>query len=177
MSYIIDRSLAFDGLFRYSTDNGTDYIVKISETAPNSGFWTLDFKKLSGDPSALEVFKTLNTLFTVAMEYAAEKNINNAYLLIAGDTIDEIQKKTVAFTRWIEYDWDYNIIKNPLITIDGMKSSINIPTNIIHIKRKIIKNQVTQQQSQSLMKFCSNCGTENNNFQFCPNCGSNLKQI
>ena len=179
MAFELDKSLSWNGIYRYSTENGTQYLAKISETAKNSGLWTLDFIKLSGDPSPIEVFKILNTLFLACMEYVNQNNVNKAYLAVTGETNEEISKKTTAFTRWIKDYWDYQIIDNPEFRILGRKESIIIPTKVIFMTRKttsISNTTSTSETNNTLMKFCPNCGTQNNNFQFCPNCGTNLKQ-
>ncbi len=178
MEFDLDKSLSWSGIYRYSTENGTQYLAKVSETAKNSGLWTLDFVKLSGEPSPIEVFKILNTLFIACMEFVNQNNITKAYLAITGENSEEISKKTIAFTRWIKDYWDYQIVDNPQFRISGKKESLTIPTKVIFMNRKStnISTTTTSDTNNSLMKFCPNCGTQNNNFQFCPNCGTNLKQ-
>jgi hypothetical protein len=177
MSYNLDKSLSWNGLYKYTTDNGAQYLAKISETAKNSGLWTLDFIKVSGDPSPIEVFKILNTLFLASMEFVNQRNINNAYLAISGENDIEIEKKTKAFTRWIEEYWNYEIVDRPEFKISGKKETMVIPTKVIFMKRKpFTPINVVSESNNSFMKFCPNCGNQNNDFQFCSNCGTNLKQ-
>jgi hypothetical protein len=41
----------------------------------------------------------------------------------------------------------------------------------------VIKSPVNKvSESPVGVKFCFNCGSENNNYKFCPSCGTNLKQ-
>lgn len=177
MSYLVDKSLAWNGIFQYSSESGTNYLVKISESAPNSNFWTMDFKKLSGEPSSTEVFRIMNTLFEVAMEYVDEKKIDSALLLITGSSKEEMEQKTKIFVRWLKDNWDLQILEKPEFTIKGYKRSYVLPNNGIFIKRKtVINNTPTSPVPKFTIKFCYNCGTENDGFQFCPNCGTNLKQ-
>jgi len=67
MSYVIDKGMEWDGIYKYTTDSGVSYMVKISETAPGSGFWTIDFIKLSKiDGNVREVFTIMNTLIELS---------------------------------------------------------------------------------------------------------------
>ena len=45
MSYVIDKGMEWDGIYKYTTDSGISYMVKIHETAPGSGFWTFEVLK------------------------------------------------------------------------------------------------------------------------------------
>ena len=178
MTYNVDKSLIGDGIIQYSTESGCKYMAKIYESAPGSTLWSIDFKKLSGTPSPSEVFKIMKTLTDAAMEYVYDKNINTVSIFIDAESDEMIEKKTIAFQRWIKDDWDFEVIKNMEIKIAGMRNStFTMPTNSIMMRRK--QNVVTKQVSVNgsiNIKFCYNCGTENNDFQFCPNCGTNLKQ-
>jgi hypothetical protein len=177
MNYYVDKNLAWDGIFTYSTDSGTKYLIKISETAPESGVWKLDFIRLEGNPTSIEIFKTMKTLLDISMEYVNEKNINNAILMIAGNSEEEIQKKTKAFTRWLKEDWTFEVINRPEVYIPGVKGKKIVQTNVIFIKRKPkIDKKVEISNNHEGFKYCPNCGTENKGWQFCPNCGTNLKQ-
>ena len=85
--------------------------------------------------------------------------------------LEIIGQKTRIFVRWIKDHCDYEIIPNPIISIPNKRNGIiEIPTNAIYMKR----NKITITPN-STIKYCSNCGTVNNNFTFCPNCGTNLK--
>jgi hypothetical protein len=178
MTYNVDKSLIGDGIIQYSTESGCKYMAKISESAPGSTLWSIDFRKLSGTPSPSEVFKIMKTLTDASMEYVLEKNINNFAIFIDGENEEIVEKKTVAFQRWLKDDWDFEVIKNMEIKISGMKNSVfTIPTNSIMMRRKqnVVQKQVSVNGNIQI-KFCYNCGRENNEFQFCPNCGTNLKQ-
>ena len=178
MIYNIDRSLISDGIIQYTTDSDCKYLAKIFETAPGSGLWSIDFVKVSGTPSPVEVFRIMKTLTEASMEYAQEKKIDNVVIFIAGDTQEEINKKTAAFQRWLVDDWNFEIIKNMEIKISGMRNYFTeIPTNTFMMKRKTSSTQKQISTTGNFeIKFCFNCGTENKGFQFCPNCGTNLKQ-
>lgn len=180
MSYVIDRGMEWDGIYKYTTDSGISYMAKIHETAPGSGFWTIDFIKLSKeDGDAREVFTIMNTLIELSMEYAEMNNIQNAIIFINGENREQINQKTKIFTRWIKDYWDYQVVSNPQVFIPGKRDGrITIPTNGIFMTRK--KNLITPIKETKLstveIKFCYNCGTENNNFKFCPKCGTSLQQ-
>jgi hypothetical protein len=180
MSYIIDKELEWDGIYKYTTDSGISYMAKIDETAPGSGYWTIDFIKLSkNDGNVREVFAIMNTLIELSMEYADIKNIQNVIIFINGENRDLIDQKTRIFTRWIKDYWDYQIVSNPEMVISGKRDGrINIPTNGIFMTRKqgIVTPIQTTKLSSVDVKFCYNCGTENNNFKFCPKCGTSLQQ-
>ena len=180
MSYIIDKELEWDGIFKYTTDSGISYMAKIHETAPGSGYWTIDFIKLSKDSGNVrEVFAIMNTLIELSMGYADIKNIQNVIIFINGENREQIDQKTRIFTRWIKDYWDYQIVSNPEMTISGKRDGrINIPTNGIFMTRKqgIVTPIENTTLSKVVVKFCYNCGTENNNFKFCPKCGTSLQQ-
>jgi hypothetical protein len=174
MTYNLDKSLIGDGIILYNTDSGCKYLAKISETSIGSGLWTLDFMKLSGEPSTSEVFKIMKTLTDACMEYVFEKNINNVAIFISGENEEIINQKTTIFQRWLKEDWDFEIVPNMEIKIQGKRNSkFNVPTNAIMMKRK---QKSTQKQivinGNINVKFCFNCGTKNDSFQFCPNCGT-----
>lgn len=179
MSYIIDKGLEWDGIYKYTTDSGISYMVKIHETSHGSGFWTIDFIKLSKiDGNVREVFAIMNTLFEASMEYVDIKNIQNVIIFINGENREQIDQKTRVFVRWIRDYWDYQIAPNPQIVIPGKRDGrINIPTNgIFMTRKKLITTIETTKLSKVEVKFCYNCGTENNNFKFCPKCGTSLQQ-
>lgn len=174
MTYNLDKSLIGDGIILYNTDSGCKYLAKISETAIGSGLWTLDFMKLSGEPITSEVFKIMKTLTDACMEYVFEKNINNVAIFISGENEEIINQKTTIFQRWLKEDWDFEIVPNMEIKIQGKRNSkFNAPTNAIMMKRKqnIVQKQIVINGNMNV-KFCFNCGTKNDDFQFCPNCGT-----
>jgi hypothetical protein len=178
MTYNLDKSLISDGMIFYTTDSGCKYLAKIFETSTGSGLWTLDFIKLSGDPESSEVFKIMKTLTDACMEYVYDKNINNVAIFVSGENEDVINQKTTIFQRWLRDDWDFEITPNMEIKISGKRnSSYSVPTNAIMMKRKqkVVQKQIIT-NGNIQVKFCFNCGSENNGFQFCPNCGTNLKQ-
>jgi hypothetical protein len=176
MNYNVDKSLSWNGLYQYSSESGTQYLVKISESAPGSDFWTMDFVKLSGEPTPSEVFKIMSTLFEVSMEYVIQKNITKAFLIINGKDKEEIEKKTNIFVRWLRDHWDYQIVNNPEFTTPK-GNQVVLQTNGIYITKKLVTNTESNNNLTDVtIKFCYNCGTENKGFQFCPNCGTNLKQ-
>lgn len=184
MSYKIDNSLIWDNLFMFTTDAGTKYIAKFDEVS--EGIWTLNFQLESGEPLRSEIFKTMKFLGDNTSNFLDEKDINTLLVYIAGSNRDEIDQKTKIFTRWIKLPWKYEIISNPIITIEGNKNHIQTNTNFIHMTRGVDEvviespvNKVVDSvviESPVGIKFCFNCGSENNNYKFCPSCGTNLKQ-
>lgn len=181
MTFQIDRSLSADGVYQFSTDNNIKYLIKISESSPGSGLATMDFVLLSGEPTAIEIFRTMGTLYELTSEYVDLKGINNILVYINGSNRNEIDQKTRIFTRWINQEfWSHTVVSNPQVTIPNKRDGTYIlPTNAIIMTRKavvIVKKEVVQPPSVDI-KFCFNCGTENNNFKFCPKCGKNLQGI
>ena len=184
MSYNIDNSLIWNNLFIFTTDAGTKYIAKFEEIS--EGIWTLDFQLSSGEPLKSEIFKTMKVLGDNTSNFLDEKGINTLLVYISGSDRNEIDQKTKIFTRWIISPWKYEVISNPIITIEGKKDHIQTNTNFIHMTRgvdevviespvnKVIDTVVTE--SPVGAKFCFNCGLQNNNYKFCPSCGTNLKQ-
>lgn len=174
MRYYIDKSSISSGVFTYTTDSGCSYLVDIREA--NSEIWTLDFIKLSGNPSELEVFKIMKTLTDSAMEFVYQKNIQKAILFISGDNKEEIDKKTRVFQRWLIDDWDIEVLNDIEINVSGLRGPIYTTINGISItrKQKIVQDKISTDNNFEF-KFCYNCGNKNEGFQFCPNCGTNLK--
>lgn len=181
MPYNIDNSLIWNNLFMFTTDAGTKYIAKFEEIS--EGIWTLDFQLTSGEPLRSEIFKTMEVLGDNTSNFLDERGINTLLVYITGSDRNEINQKTKIFTRWIREPWKYEVISNPIITIEGKKDHIQTNTNFIHMTRGIeevvvIKSPLNKLVSESPVgvKFCFNCGSENNNYKFCPSCGTNLKQ-
>ena len=184
MSYNIDNSLIWNNLFMFTTDAGTKYIAKFDEVS--EGIWTLNFQLESGEPLKSEIFKTMKFLGDNTSNFLDEKGISTLLVYITGSNRDEIDQKTKIFTRWIKSPWKYEVISNPIITIEGNREHIQTNTNFIHINRGIDEvvieppvNKVVDSvfiESPVGIKFCFNCGSENNNYKFCPSCGTNLKQ-
>ena len=180
--YTIDRSISWDNTIFFDSDNGTRYGVQLIETAPGSKLWTFNFKLINGIPDQKEVFKTMGALQDVLLEPGGlieRNNVTQIVVLIDGENRDEIDQKTKIFTRWIKSPWIFTIDSNPEIIIKGKRDQIYPNTNIIHIKKTdVIKKTVDIESSINIsnIKFCYNCGLENNNFKFCPACGTNLKQ-
>lgn len=179
VNFEIDRSLSSDGVYQYSTDDGVGYLVKISESAPGSGLATIDFVLISGSPSPMEVFRTMNTLYELSFEHVESKGFKNILVYINGSNREEIDKKTRIFTRWINPEfWDYQILPDPQIIIPGKKNgAFTLQTNAIAIVRKNVVIPTPTPVSSVDVKFCYNCGTENNNYKFCPKCGTNLQVV
>lgn len=184
MSYSIDRDLSWDGLYKIYTPSGTEYLIKMKESAPDSGLWTINLIRPSEKAPTIEIFRTLKLVSEVCQEYLNEVKANKLLLLIAGD-IDESQKKAKVFTRWMESDWnDWDFkIDRPEIRIDALRSAnIKSTSFSIILKRKNnLYQSNTQKPTNNVVnhldiKFCFNCGTPNNNFAFCPSCGTKLKQ-
>lgn len=175
MNYLVDRSLIEDGILQYTTESGTKFLAKIFRTSANSDLWSLDFVKVSGTPSPVEVFKTMKTLTDAAMEYAVQRGINRVIIFIAGETQDVIEKKTTAFQRWLVLDWDFEIIPFMDVRVSGLRNGFTVPTNTILLSRKKLpfQRQVVQ-NNQITIKFCFNCGQENKEFLYCPTCGTKL---
>jgi len=176
--YTIDKSISWNNTIVFSSNSGTKYIVQLLETSPGSKIWTFNFKLIEGVPDKKEVFKTIGVIQDVLLEPGGliERNsVNEIVVFIYGKSREEIDKKTKIFTRWIKSPWIFNIESNPEITIEGKRDQIYLNTNFIHIKKTdVIENNKTIDLSN--IKFCYNCGLENNNYKFCPGCGTNLQQ-
>ena len=182
--YTIDRTIFWDNTIFFDSDNGTRYGVQLIETAPGSKVWTFNFKLISGIPDQKEVFKTMNALQDVLLEPGGlieKNNVTRIIVLIDGKNRNEIDQKTKIFTRWIKSPWEFTVDSNPEIIIEGKRDQIYPNTNVIHIKKtdfveKSVDIETKKPINISNIKFCYNCGLENNNFKFCPGCGTNLKQ-
>jgi hypothetical protein len=164
---------------------GTKYAVQLLETSPGSKLWTFNFKLIEGVPDQKEVFKTMSVLQDVLLESGGlieRNNVKEIVVFIDGKNREEIDQKTKIFTRWIKSPWVFSIESNPEIIIEGKRDQIYPNTNFIHIKKTDVIEQVTPIENTkspinlSNIKFCYNCGLENNNYKFCPGCGTNLQQ-
>ena len=181
--YTIDKSISWDNTIVFNSDSGTKYGVQLLETAPGSKLWTFNFKLIEGIPDQKEIFKTMNVLYDVLTEPGGlieKNNVTEIIVLIDGKNRDEIDQKTKIFTRWIRSPWVFEINSAPEIIIEGRRDQIYPNTNLIHIKKTDVIEQVISTETKPInisnIKFCYNCGFENNNYKFCPGCGTNLKQ-
>lgn len=182
--YTIDRTLFYNNIVSFDSDNGTKYSIYLSEISPK--IWTFNFKLVSGTPDRKEVFKTMGILHDILLEpdgLIERNNIKQIIVFIDGKNRDEIDQKTKIFTRWIKSPWEFTVNYKPEIVIEGVREQIYPDTNIINIKMKnVIQKTIektiekTNSINTSNVKFCSNCGLKNNNYKFCPSCGTNLQQ-
>jgi hypothetical protein len=182
--YTIDRSISWNNTIFFKSDSGTSYGVQLIETAPGSNLWTFNFKLINGIPDEKEVFKTMGVLYDVLTEPGGlieKNNVSELIVFITGESQEEMDQKTKVFTRWLKSPWEFKINTNPEIKIDGKRDQIYPNTNLIHIKKVDVIEQPAIVETKtpvniSNIKFCYNCGLENNNYKFCPGCGTNLKQ-
>jgi NADH pyrophosphatase NudC (nudix superfamily) len=162
----IDKSLEYGGVFKYYTDSNCSYILDIHETSNGSGVWFIDLYKEYGTPDKKEVFSILKTLADLCTDYARNYNIKKIIAIIDGNDEEEKRKKTIAFTRYIKDEWEYEISNNPEFKLSGKKVYSKIDKNLILITKK----------EHNHFENCSNCGVKNENYKFCPNCGFKLKE-
>lgn len=180
MSFNIDRSLSWDGLYKIYS-NESSFLVKIRETSLGSGLWIVDMVNEYGNTPGISIFSLLKSLSEVCKEYL--DIVGGKKMMIKIDnTLQESQKTAKVFTRWLENDWDYKI-ENSDIKLAGLRNPyLNISTlSILAFRKDKIQNLIPETHSQdpiilSEIKFCFNCGAPNNSFAFCPNCGTKLKQ-
>lgn len=175
MSYTIDN-LNIENNILTLTEGDSKYFIKLTEISEGSDVWTFSFiqppNKISNN-SFEYMFVLCKEIFESDL---LEKNkVSKILLLIEGDSRENADEKTEIFTKIINDDWDFKIEQDPETIIQGGESYINFNKNSIYItkKEKVIKSSIV---NEGIMKFCPNCGLENNNFKFCPNCGTNLKQ-
>lgn len=174
MAYTIDKTLSWANVINFTSDSGTKYSIRLSETTIGSGMWTLEFNLVSGEPSNSEVFSTMSKLYEILTEkdgLLEKNNANNIIIYIAGRDREEVNKKTSVFTRWIRSPWEYKIDYQPEVIIQGRRDPIYPDTNFIHMTKN--QNLV---ETVTVTKFCFNCGAENKDYKFCPSCGQNLQQ-
>ena len=180
MSYIVDKSLSWDGLYQFQSDSGCNYIIKIKKVSEDSSLWTIELIRKSGEPPVSEIFKTMKTIADICKEYMNIVKGNRVIMLISGNYEESLQKANV-FTRYMKDEWNYNI-DIPTIKLPGLRSpNVNTTNFMITATRKkdlieINKSEMNSTISNVDIKFCFNCGTPNNNFVFCPGCGTKLKQ-
>lgn len=135
MNYFIDKSLEHFNTIMFKTDCGTEYSVNLSQTAPNSSTWVINFALIKGVPDNKEVFKTMCTLYEILNEMTQKNNIHDIIITIAGKDTKEISKKTKIFTRWIKHPWTFDVKYNPEITIPGKRERVYTNTNVIRMTK------------------------------------------
>lgn len=179
MSYNIDKSLSWDGLYKiYSNDSS--YLVKIRETSHGSRVWIVDTIKEYGDSSNVKIFKMMELVSQVCKEYIDSVNGKQIIIMVNGN-LEESKQRSKVLTRWLEKDWEYKI-ENADIRLSSSRSNVNSVNLMIVAYRKSkieIKSDIIENENTVILsniKFCFNCGTPNNNFIFCPSCGTKLKQ-
>ena len=177
MSYNIDKSNLQDNILIINTENDVKYIITLTEISEGSDVWTFNFIQQPNKSSN----RSFEYMFILCKEIfesdLLEKNkVSKILLLIEGDSRENADEKTITITKTINDNWDFKIEQDPETIIEGGLSYINFNTNSIYItkKEKVIETDVII--NEVVMKFCPNCGLENNNYKFCPNCGTNLKQ-
>ena len=137
--YTIDRTLFYNNIVSFDSDNGTKYSIYLSEISPK--IWTFNFKLVSGTPDQKEVFKTMGILHDILLEpdgLIERNNIKQIIVFIDGKNRDEIDQKTKIFTRWIKSPWEFTVNYKPEIVIGGVREQIYPDTNIINIKIMMI---------------------------------------
>ncbi len=162
----IDDNFKDVGLYKYYTDSNCCYILSINESSSGSGIWFINLYKEYGTTDKSEVFSTLKNISNLVLEYCGKVNIRKFIIIIDANSNEERRKKTIAFTRYINNDWEYKIHSNPDFKISGKRTLNTINTNCIFIQKK----------ENDSNKYCSNCGVKNENYKFCPNCGFKLKE-
>lgn len=177
MAYKINRELEWNQI-AITSDSGVTYRILMSETCDGSNLWILNLSLESGEPSASEIYKTMSTVYDVLTEkdgILERNNVTEAIAMIQANSREEIDKKTKVFTRWIRNPWSFELIRDPVVDIQGRANKIYLKTNLIHMKKTGEYNH-TEKDLINNFKFCFNCGFENKEYKFCPSCGTNLQQ-
>jgi hypothetical protein len=173
--YNIDKSHLQDNVLILKIDDILIYHVELTRLPDYDDIWTFNFISPPVNNSFEYILILVREFFESGL---LEKNeVKNIFVLIEGNDREDVDKKTDSFIGFIKDDWSLQIIQDPEIQIEGGYGYINHNTNSIFITKKE-KEIITEVNivSDNLMKFCPNCGLENNNYKFCPNCGTNLKQ-
>ena len=177
MSYIIDNSNIQNNVLTLTDKNELEYFIKLTEISEGSDVWTFSFMQ---PPTIIKSNKSFEYMFILSKEIFESdlfeiNKVNKILLLIEGDSRENVDEKTEIFTNIINDEWEFKIEQDPETIIEGGLSYINFNTNSIYItkKEKVIESITL---NEGVMKFCPNCGLENNNYKFCPSCGTNLKQ-
>lgn len=174
MNYTIDKSNLQNNILSLNVGENLNYFVEVSKSLENSDVWTFNFIKSPVDILPDYILILSREIFESGI---LEKNdIKKIFLLIEDDNIEQLNKKTEDFIDIIKDSWNFEIEHEPETKIEGGYSYINNNTNLIYITKKEKEIILDDKKDVNLMKFCPNCGLENNNYKFCPNCGTNLKQ-
>lgn len=151
--------------------NGKNCSLSLVEVSENSSIFTFNFLSLDEYEMSFDnMCLLLKSLLESKM--IEENNIKNIFYLLKGNDREDVDKKTDIFLEILGDTWEVKIDKDPETFIQGGPSYTNVNTNSLIINKK----EVTEQNIISNIKFCFNCGLENNNYKFCPSCGTNLKQ-
>jgi len=175
MSYIINKSNIENNILILTDKNDLKYFIKLTEISEGSDVWTFSFIR---EPNKISN-NSFEYMFILCKEIfesdLLDKNkVSKILLLIEGDSRESADEKTEIFTKLINDNWNFKIEQNPETIIEDGGGYINLNKNSIYItkKEKVSEDIVILE----IMKFCPNCGLENNNYKFCPSCGTNLKQ-
>jgi hypothetical protein len=174
MSYTIDKSNLENNLLFLKLEDDSECFIKLTEIHEGSDVWTFYFIETNNTNKSFEHLCIL-TKEIVENDLLEKNKVSKLLILIKGDDREDTDKKTEVFISMIKGDWEFKIDQDPETTIEGGSNYINFNTNSIYItkKEKVIESITL---NELVMKFCTNCGSENNNFKFCPSCGTNLKQ-
>ena len=174
MSYTINKSNLENNLLFLKLEDDSECFIKLTEIHEGSDIWTFYFLETDNKDKSFEHLCILTK--EIFENDLLEKNkVSKLLILINGDDREDTDKKTEVFISLLKGDWEFKIDQDPETTIEGGSNYINFNTNSIYItkKEKFIESITL---NEGVMKFCTNCGLENNNYKFCPSCGSNLKQ-
>ena len=174
MSYTINKSNLENNLLFLKLEDDSECFIKLTEIHEGSDIWTFYFVETDNKDKSFEHLCILTK--EIFENDLLEKNkVSKLLILINGDDREDTDKKTEVFISLLKGDWEFKIDQDPETTIEGGSNYINFNTNSIYItkKEKFIESITL---NEGVMKFCTNCGLENNNYKFCPSCGSNLKQ-
>lgn len=175
MSYTIDNSNIENNILILTDKNDLKYSIKLIEICEGSDVWTFSFIQEPNKISNISfeyVFILCKEIFE--SDLLDKNKVSKILLLIEGDSRENVDEKTEIFTKLINDKWDVKIEQDPETIIEDGGSYINFNKNSIYItkKEKVLEKKVVV----GIMKFCPNCGLENNNYKFCPSCGKNLQQ-
>lgn len=174
MSYTINKSNLENNLLFLKLEDDSECFIKLTEIHEGSDIWTFYFLETDNKDKSFEHLCILTK--EIFENDLLEKNkVSKLLILINGDDREDTDKKTEVFISLLKGDWEFKIDQDPETTIEGGSNYINFNTNSLYItkKEKVIESITL---NEGVMKFCTNCGLENNNYKFCPSCGSNLKQ-
>jgi rubrerythrin len=160
----------YDNNYFLVSNQNVIYKISINKSG-NVWFLSINNKGVTNNKIIFKLFHIIKETMLEENGLIQLRNIKKLYATVKGN---DRNKKTNAFTRWLD---SYEITKNPELDVVGTNEKMKIDANLICID--ITRNKIENKTENKIDKieeinFCNNCGFKNKNYNFCPGCGNKL---